>query len=80
MNFSRNMNVYGNKQNYVDKNTFAHKKRLVAKFSMRDVFLSDNTETEEITSSEVKIKYVCKYNSPTFGLNKLDCTYHNKYS
>jgi len=42
--------------------------------------LNVGTETEEMTSTEVKINTDCKYNSPTFGLSKLDYTYHNRYS
>jgi hypothetical protein len=56
-------------------------KRLVAKTSKRCVILSDGTKLRKNAASYgVKINTVCKYNSPTFGLKKLDCTYHNKYS
>ena len=59
---------------------FAQKKRLEANFLKLRVFLSVGAETEEMTSTEVKINTVCKYNSPTFWLSKLDYTYHNRYS
>ena len=44
------------------------------------VILSDGNKTEEKASRVVKIKTVWKYNSPTFGLNKVDYAYRNRYS
>jgi hypothetical protein len=52
---------------------------LEAKFSMRRVLLSDGIETQEMTFRMVKVNTICKYKSPTFGLSKLDYTYHKKY-
>ena len=51
-----------------------------ANSAINRVILSDGNKTEGKASRVVKIKTVWKYNSPTFGLNKVDYAYHNKYS
>ena len=56
----------------MDKSKLARTKRLVEKTSKGCVVLSKGSETEVVTSTEVKINTFCKYNSPTFGLTRLD--------
>src|SRR6266568_2020306 len=33
-----------------------------------------------MASTEVKTDTACQYHSPTFGLRRVDCTYHSEYS
>jgi hypothetical protein len=70
----------GMSKTMLTRDKLARTKRLEAKTSKGCVVLSKGTETEVVTSTEVKINTVCQYNSPTFGLTRLDCTYHKKYS
>ena len=62
----------GMSKTMLTRDKLARTKRLEAKTSKGCVVLSKGTETEVVTSTEVKINTFCKYNSPTFGLTRLD--------
>jgi hypothetical protein len=59
---------------------FAQAKSRAAKFLQQHVLLSVGSKTEAMASIEVKISPDWKYNSPTFGLGKLDYANLSKYS
>jgi hypothetical protein len=57
-----------------------HEHGLIAKMSKGCVVLIDGIVAVEVTSTEVKVDTVCQYHSPTSGLTRVDCNYHNEYS